>query len=164
MLGEKMLTLLNDQIGHEMYSSNMYLAMAAYFEAERLPGFAQWLRVQAGEEHEHAMKFFDFVVDRGGRVKLGALAEPPFEWASPLDAFEKVLFHEQKVTSLIHTLFAAAVEEKDYPSQVMLHWFINEQVEEEKNAQAIVDQLSMMEDHLGGLLNLDHHIGKRGAD
>lgn len=164
MLSAKMLALLNDQINHEDFSSYMYLAMAAYFEAESLPGFATWMRVQAGEEHEHAMKFFDYVIDRGGRAKLAAIPEPPFEWASPLDAFEKVLAHEQKVTSLIHTLYEAAVQEKDYPTQVMLHWFIDEQVEEEKNAQAIVDQLRMMDDHKGGLLNLDHHIGKRKGD
>jgi ferritin len=164
MLSEKMLNLFNDQITHEMFSSYMYLAMAAYFEAENLPGFAQWMRVQAGEENEHAMKFFGHIIDRGGRVKLAAIPEPPFEWGSTLDAFEKVLAHEQKVSSLIHTLFEVAVQEKDYPSQVMLHWFINEQVEEEKNAQAILGQLRMMDDRKGGLLNLDHHIGKRQAD
>ena len=138
--------------------------MAAYFESQSLPGFARWMRLQSDEEREHAMKFFDFVIDRGGKVNLHAIAQPPTEWQSALDVFEHALQHEQKVTSLIHTIYEIALKEKDYPTQVMLHWFIDEQVEEEKNAAQIVDHLRMMEDHKTGLLNIDHQVGKRAAD
>ena len=164
MLNETLQTLINDQITHELFSSNLYLAMAAYFESKSLSGFAKWMRVQADEEREHALKFFEFIADRGGRAKISVISEPPFEWTSALDAFEHVLQHEQKVTSLINTLYETALKEKDYPAQIFLQWFITEQVEEEKNAQLIVDQLEMMEDRQGGMINYDHHIGKRGAD
>jgi len=164
MINESLQKLFNEQITHELFSSYLYLSMAAYFESKSLPGFAKWMRLQAEEEKEHALKFFDFVNDRGGRVKLYSISEPPFEWTGPLDAFENVLRHEQKVTSLINTLYEAALKEKDYPAQVFLQWFINEQVEEEKNAQMIVDQLKMLDEHQGGLINIDHHVGKREAE
>jgi ferritin len=162
MLSEKVLTAINDQIQAEFYSSYLYMAMSAHFEAANLPGFAKWTRKQADEESEHALKLFDFVVDRGGRVKLGAIAQPPVEYGAPLEVFQAILAHEQKVTGLIHKLYETALAEKDYPAQVMLHWFINEQVEEEKNATAIVEQLKMAGASTGGLMQIDHHVGKRG--
>ena len=110
------------------------------------------------------MKFYDFVNDRGGRVVLKAIAQPPVEFGTPVEVFTAILEHEQKVTGLIHALYETAVKAKDYSTQVMLHWFINEQVEEEKNATAIVEQLRMIEDPKGIIVHVDHRLGKRGAD
>lgn len=161
---ESVLTLVNDQINHELASAYLYLSMSAFLESKNLPGFAHWMKVQAEEEQEHAMKFYEFVFDRGEKVTLKAISEPPATWLGPLDLFEHVLQHEQKVTSLIHTIYAAAVKEQDYPTQVMLHWFINEQVEEEKHATDIVEQLKMIEDKASSILMLDHQLGKRAGD
>jgi len=164
MLNQKVQDAINEQIKNELYSAYIYLAMSAHFEAANLPGIAHWMRHQSNEEVEHAMKFFEYVNDRGGRVALKALDQPPFEWASPQVAFEQVYEHEQKVTSLIHNLYGIATKENDYPTQVMLHWFINEQVEEEKNASAIVEQLHMVGGHTSALLMLDHRLGERGGE
>jgi len=156
---------INEQIKNELYSAYLYLAMAAHFEAANLPGFASWMRVQANEETEHAMKFFDYLTERGGRVVLQAIDQPPVEWGTPLEVFETILGHERKVTALIHKLYETAQAEKDYATQVMLHWFIDEQVEEEDNASQIVEQLKMVEDRQGFLLHIDHHVlGKRKAE
>jgi ferritin len=164
MLKENILTLLNDQINHELYSAYLYLSMAAHFEAKNLNGFANWMKVQAAEEQEHAMKFYEYVFDRGEKVTLKAISAPPSEWKSSLELFERVLEHEQKVTSLINNIYAAAVKENDYPTQVMLHWFIDEQVEEEKNAAEIVAQLQLIDAHGTAVLMLDHQLAKRGGD
>ncbi len=161
MFSEALQNAMNEQIKNELYSAYLYLAMSAHFEAGSLPGFAKWTRMQANEEREHAMKFYDFIVDRGGRVDLRAIEAPPKYFGSPLEVFKMVLEHEHKVTGMIHKLYEMALKESDYPSQVMLHWFIDEQVEEEKNAGMIVDQLQMVEDHQTALINLDHHVGKR---
>jgi len=161
MISEKLLSAINEQIKNELYSAYLYLAMSAQFEAESLPGFARWTRLQAVEETEHALKLFDFVNDRGGRVELLAIDKPPKEFGTPLEVFKEIYAHEQKVTALIHNLYEIALEEKDYPAQVMLHWFIEEQVEEEMNSSLIVDQLQMVEDRQGNLINLDHRIGQR---
>lgn len=162
MLSEKLQNAINDQIKHELYSAYLYLAMSAHFEAASLPGFARWTRMQANEETEHAMKFFDFVNDRGGRVELKAIDAPPATFGDPLAVFKEILAHERKVTALINKLYEVAQAEKDYPAQVLLQWYISEQVEEEKNAGLIVDQLQMAEDHRGILVNIDHQVGKRG--
>ena len=164
MLSENLRTLLNDQINHEHYSSYLYLAMAAYFEAKNLPGFANWMKVQSEEEYEHGMKFYEYIHDRGGVVTLQAISAPMVEWGSPADVFDHVLQHEQKVTSLINGLYALSLKENDYASQVMLHWFINEQVEEEKNAAAIIEQLKMIDARETANLMLDHDLGKRSAE
>ena len=164
MISKTMQDAICDQIQAELYSSYLYLSMAAHFEAASLPGFAKWMRIQADEERGHAMKFFDYVLDRGGKVTLKAIEAPPAEFGEPLAIFEDVYKHEQLVTSLIHKLYAAALKENDYASQIMLQWFVSEQVEEEKNASAIIDTLKMMEDRKTGLVNIDHRIGKRGED
>jgi ferritin len=164
MLSKAMLEAINEQIKNELYSSYLYLSMAAYFESQTLPGFAQWMRVQDGEERAHAMKFFDYVYDRGGSVTLQAIDQPPSKFEGPLDVFEKTLAHEKKVTAMIHHLYELALKDKDYASQVMLQWFINEQVEEEKNDTQIIEKLKMVEDKCHGGLMLDHEMGKRGKD
>ena len=162
MLNSTVQNAINEQIKNELYSAYLYLSMSAHFEAANLPGIAKWMRIQSNEEVAHAMKFFDYVNDRGGRVTLKAIDQPPSEWSTALAVFEQVLEHEQKVTGMIHSLFALATKENDYPTQVLLHWYIDEQVEEEKNASVIVEQIRMIGDHPNALLMLDHRLGKRG--
>jgi ferritin len=164
MLSKALQDAINEQIKNELYSAYLYLAMAAYSEASNLPGFAHWLRAQSEEEVEHAMKFFDFVNERGGRVVLHAIDQPPVEFESPVKIFEETLNHERKVTGMIHRLYELALEEKDYPAQVMLHWFIDEQVEEESNATQILDTLKMIGDKGQALVMFDRELAKRGSD
>jgi ferritin len=164
MISKSLQDAINEQINKELYSSYLYLSMAAYFEAANLPGFAHWMRQQYQEEVAHAMKFFDFVLDRGGKVVLKAIEQPPSEWKSALEAFEVVYEHEQKVTGMINKLYDLALKENDYPTQVLLHWYINEQVEEEKNASQVVEQLKLIEARGTAILMLDKELGKRGKD
>lgn len=161
MFSETIQDAMNEQIKNELYSAYLYLSMSAHFEAVSLPGFARWTRMQANEEEDHALKIFDFINDRGGRVELRAIEAPPKSFGSPLEVFQMVLEHERKVTGMINKLYEMALKENDYASQVMLHWFIDEQVEEEKNASLIVDQLQMVEDHKAAMIQLDHRIGQR---
>jgi ferritin len=164
MLNSAVQQALNDQVQKELHSAYIYLSMAAYFEAENLPGAAHWMRGQAGEEQEHAMKLFDFIQDRGGRVTLQAIDAPPATFSSPLAVFEASYAHEQKVTKSIHDLYALAVKEADYPTQVMLQWFIDEQVEEEKNASAIMAQLKMVGDSPAALFMIDRQLAARAGE
>jgi len=163
MLDKTMERAINRQIKAEFYSAYLYLAMAAHAEAASLPGLAHWMRVQSQEEIEHGMKFFKYVNDRGGRVVLEAIDRPPEEFESPLDLFEKTLEHEQHVTALIHELYALAIEQKDYASQVLLQWFIEEQVEEESSATGIVEMLKLAGDSGNALIMLDRALGSRGG-
>ena len=161
-LSKAMQGALNDQIQKEYYSSYLYLAMSAHLEAQNLPGAAKWTRIQSQEELSHALKLFDHMIDHGNRVILAAIQQPPAEYGSALQLFEKVLEHEQLVTASIHTLYALAVKEQDYPAQVMLQWFVTEQVEEEKNASQVVEQLKAVGESKTSLMLLDRHLGKRG--
>jgi ferritin len=163
MLGKKLEDVINEQINKELYSGYLYLSMAAYCEAENLPGFANWMRTQAHEEVGHAMRFFDYVNARGGRVVLKAIEMPTPVWKSPLEMFEQVLEHERKVTGMINRLYELALIEKDYAAQVELQWFITEQVEEEQNAGQVVEQLTRVGDQPMGLLMLDRQLGEREA-
>lgn len=162
MLGKTMQDALNEQINKELYSAYLYLSMSAYFESLNLPGSAKWMRAQHDEEHLHANKFFDYVNDRDGRVQLKAIAQPQVEWASPVAAWEGVLEHEQKVTQSIHDLYALAVKENDYATQSLLKWFIDEQVEEEKNATLMVERFRQAGSNAASLLLFDGHFTKRG--
>jgi ferritin len=155
---------LNDQIKHELASAYFYLAAASYFETRNLTGCAHWMRVQSREEIGHALKFLTFMHDRGGRVQLQALDPPPSDFASPLDAFSQALQKEEQVTAHIHRLYALAVDEQDYPAQVLLQWFITEQVEEEKSATTIVEELKMAGDSASALLLLNRELGTRRAE
>jgi ferritin len=162
MISQALQEAINQQITHELYSAHLYLSMSAYFACNTFPGMAKWMRVQAAEETTHALKFFDYVNDRSGRVVMGAIGQPPTEFESPLDVFQKALEHERKVTGLINNLYALALKENDYATQVMLQWFVNEQVEEEKNATEIVEQLRRLGPSTGGLIHYDRQLGKRG--
>ncbi|MGH8247712.1 MAG: ferritin [Gammaproteobacteria bacterium] len=155
---------MNEQINKELFSSYLYLSMAAYFEERNLPGFAHWMRIQEAEEREHAMKFYDHLVDRGGRVLLKAMEAPKTEWKSPLEVFEEAAAHEASVTTSINALYELAQKEKDYPAQVMLQWFVSEQVEEEKNAAEILANLKLIEERGTAVLMLDHRLAKRTTE
>ncbi|MCX8054115.1 MAG: ferritin [Ignavibacteria bacterium] len=152
---------INQQIVREMYSSNLYLAMSAYFASINLNGFSNWMHVQAEEEMMHALKFFDYLIDRGGKVKIGQIAAPPSEWESPLAAFEDALRHEQLVTGWINELADLAFSEKDHATSSMLQWFIDEQVEEEATAGEIVERLKLIGDSKGALFFLDNELKQR---
>jgi len=163
MISTAMQDSINKQINKELFSSYLYLSMAAFFEEQNLSGFAHWMHIQSAEEREHAMKFYEHLVDRGGRVMLKAIAAPGTEWKSDLEVFKEAQAHEAKVTKSIYDLYEQALQEKDFPAQVLLQWFITEQVEEEKNASEIVHQLEMIEAHATAVLMLDHQLAKRGA-
>lgn len=164
MIGKAMQDAMNEQINKELFSSYLYLSMAAYFEGKNLPGFANWMRIQSDEEREHAMKFYDFVLDTGGKVALKAIDAPKTEWKSALEVAEEVAAHEAKVTASIYSLYELAQKEKDYPAQMMLQWFITEQVEEEKNAAEIVANLKLIEERGTAVLMLDHRLAKRKGE
>ena len=164
MLGKEIQDAMNEQVKNEFYAAYQYLSMAAYCESENLPGFAHWMRTQAREETEHAMKFYDFILDRNGRVVLQAVEEPVVEFGSPLEVFERALEHEQRVTAMINDLYGLAVRENDYASQTFLQWFVTEQVEEEKNAGDVVETLKMIGDRSEALFLLDRELGRRGND
>ncbi len=161
MIGKKMEEAFNQQMQAEAYSSYLYLAMSAHFESANLKGIAHWLKVQAKEESEHAMKFYEHILERGGQVMLQTIDAPPAKWASPLKAFEEVVKHEESITAKINKLVDLAQKENDHASGVFLQWFVSEQVEEEANANEILGHLKMIGDSVGGLLALDHHLGKR---
>lgn len=161
MFNPKVETAMNAQIKRELDSAYIYAAMAAYFDRTGLPGAAHWMKKQFGEEQAHAWKFYGFIYDRGGNVTFEALDKPAEDFASPLDAFKKVLDHEKYITGHINDLYALAVEEKDYASQILLQWFIEEQVEEEKSAGDIVDMLERIGDSKHALFMLDKELGQR---
>ncbi len=152
---------VSEQIRHEFYSAYLYLSMAGSFEVANLPGFAHWMRKQSEEETEHALKLFNFLLDRGERVQLQAIDQPPNAFRSPLDTFERALEHEKEITSRIHALYDLSVQESDYPAQVMLSWFVEEQVEEEKAATEVVERLRMAGEEGVALLLLDKELGDR---
>ncbi len=161
MISKKMEKALNEQITAEAYSAYLYLSMAAYFEAENLPGLASWMRIQTQEETVHALKFFDFVNERRGRVVLKTIDQPPKEWESPLAAFEAAFEHEQMVTGRINDLVNLAVQEKDHATNAFLQWFVNEQVEEETSVDTIVQMLKMGQKAPGAMFMIDRELGQR---
>jgi ferritin len=160
-VGERIVRALNQQLNRELYSGYLYLSMAAYFESLGLRGFANWMKVQSQEELMHAMKFFDYIARRGGRVELFEIEEPPKSWSSPLNAFEYGLEHERKVTQLISDLVELAIAEKDHSTFSMLQWFVKEQVEEEESFDEIVEKLRMAKDNNMILLMIDRELGER---
>ena len=161
MLSARMQEELNKQINAEIWSAYLYLSMNAYFSSKSLNGFAGWMKVQAMEEMTHAMKLYDYVNERSGRIKLTAIDGPPTEWASPAATFDETLKHEQKVTGMINNLVNLAISESDHATNNMLQWFVKEQVEEEANASEILDQLKLIKDDPNALLMLDRELGTR---
>ena len=161
MLNKKMEQAFNAQINAEMYSAYLYLSMAAYFENKNLPGFANWMRIQFQEEWAHAMKFFNYVIERGGKVELEQIDKPHNEWKDAVDVMEETLKHEHHVTSLINQLMSLSHEEKDYASISMLQWFVDEQVEEEATASALLENLKLIEGKGPGMFMLDKELAQR---
>lgn len=161
MLSKSILKEMNEQIKHEFYSAYLYLSMAAYAESINMAGVANWYHIQAGEELEHGMKFFEHIVERGEKVELLAIDKPVVNFPSVKATFDQSYEHELKVTARINLIYNLAVQEKDYASQIFLQWFITEQVEEEKNASEIVGMLKMIGDNVNGLFALDHQLSKR---
>jgi ferritin len=163
MLNPKMQDAFNKQMNAEFYSSYLYLSMCAYFESKNLKGMAHWMSLQCGEERLHAMRFYNYVNSRSGRVTLTQIDAPKTEWKSPLDAFEDAYKHELKISGLINELMNLTMAEKDHAAHDFLEWFVQEQVEEEGAAQLIVDQLKMVGDNGVGLFMLDQQLSQRVA-
>lgn len=161
MLNPKVEKIMNEQINAENYSAFLYLSMSAYFERLNLPGFAKWTYVQYLEETTHALKFFKYINERGGKVNLTAIKEVPTEWKSPVDVFDNIYKHEQHVTALINNIVDVAIQERDHASNNMLQWYVAEQVEEEASAQLILEQLKRIGESKDGLYMLDKEVGVR---
>jgi ferritin len=161
MFSDRLSNAFNTQIKNELNSAYIYLGMAAYFDDGNLPGFAHWMRAQAQEELTHAIKFYTFVYERDGSVVLESLEQPKADYESPLAAFQAAYEHEQYISGTIHHLYQLAEEEHDYASRPLLHWFIEEQIEEEANARTVVEQLQMIGESKTGIFMLDRQLGSR---
>lgn len=161
MLTEKMENALNGQINAEFYSAYLYLAMSSYFAQNDLPGFANWMRIQVQEEQFHAMKQFDYVLERGGKAVPGSIDAPPASWESTVAVFEATLAHEQMVTGLINELVYLARDERDNATEIFLQWFVKEQVEEEDTASTILGQLKLIAGSPQALFLMDRELGQR---
>lgn len=161
MLSDNMRNALNKQVNEELASAYIYMGMAAYFDALNLHGFAYWMQQQAAEERGHATRIYDYLYDRGARVELLPLSAPPALWENPLDAFQDALAHERKISGLINDLMDMAVAEKDHATQAFLHWFVNEQVEEEAAVDDIIQRLKLVGEAETGLYMLDRELGAR---
>jgi ferritin len=161
MLNKEIADTLNSQMNFEMYSANIYMSMATWFDAKNLVGFSNWMKVQYSEEMFHFTKFYNYINERGSRVLLSGMDAPDTEWDSPLAAFENALVHEQIVTGRINDLVVQASEAKDYATVNFLQWFVGEQVEEESNVDGVIQQLRMIEGAPGGLFMLDRELAIR---
>ncbi|WP_042280758.1 ferritin [Candidatus Protochlamydia sp. R18] len=160
-MNDKIYTALNEQIKHEFYSSYLYLSIASYFDNIPLDGFAKWFRKQAEEEHEHGMKFYNYIIDRNLHVDLQPIDKPPVKFNSIEEIFKLALEQERKVTHLIYQIYELAVQEKDHATHIFLQWFITEQVEEEKNAQDNLDQIILICDDKAALFVIDQNFQKK---
>lgn len=163
MLSDTLQEALNEQINDELHAAYLYLSMSEYFAANNLDGFAHWMRMQREEEIGHAMKIFDFVLDRDGRVDLRTIEAPAADFSSPAEVARKALEHEQKVTKKINEIYKKAKSENDYPTEALMQWFVLEQVEEEASALKIAEQLEMAGDDNAALLMLDREMGDRST-
>ena len=163
MSTKKMQDALNKQLTDELYSSYLYLSIAAHFEEQSLKGFANWFRIQSQEEYGHAMKFYNFIIRTDGRVILTQIDAPKTSWKNVMDAFKDTLTHEKKITGLIPKLVDLSIQSKDYATNNFLQWFVNEQVEEEATVEEIIRKLEMIGDNKGGLYMLDRELGARTA-
>lgn len=163
MLSKALQKALNEQINREFYSSYLYLSMAAYAQSQNLPGFAHWMKLQQQEEIDHAMRIYKYIHERGGHVELAAIQQPPADFKSPTALFQDALNHERSITAHINKLYEKALKENDYASQVMLQWFIEEQVEEEAAASEILETLKMAGEKGQALIMLDRQLARRGT-
>jgi ferritin len=161
MIEEKIRNAMNEQIKHEMESFYIYLSMTAYFHAQNLDGMAHWMRCQAHEEMIHAMKFYDHILDRGGAVTLLDLKQIKTTWKKPLEAWQDAYEHEKFITEKIKNITKISREENDYTSEPLLSWFLNEQIEEEKNTEKVSRELAMVENSKEGILMLDRELATR---
>ncbi len=161
MLSTKMESALNEQVNHEFNNAYTYLSAAGWFVEKNLPGFAHWMRIQHSEELDHALKLFEFILDRGGRAILDKVEKPPRDFGTAKDVFAATLKLEQSTTARVNKLYSQAVEENDFATQSHLNWYVDEQVEEEKNVSGILAMLEMAGESKGTLLMLDHQLGKR---
>lgn len=161
MLTETVEKALNEQINKELFSAYLYLSMAADFESKNLAGFAKWMKAQSAEELNHAMKLFNYVLERGGHVELMAIEKPQQTWESPLKVFQDAYDHERFITQSIYSLLEIAQSAKDYGTMEFLQWYVKEQVEEEAHAEHVMKKLEMINDAPAGLLMLDHELGQR---
>jgi len=161
MLSKTMQDALNEQINAEIWSAYLYLSMSAYFEDNNLPGFANWMKMQWQEEISHAMKLFDYVNERGGRVTLQPITEVKTEWKDSIEVFTETLDHERKVSSMINNLVNIAISEADHATNNVLQWFVAEQVEEEATAENLLEQLKMINGFGHGMLMLDRELSQR---
>ena len=164
MLSDRLQDAINRQINNELYSAHLYLSMSAYFESLDLNGFAHWMKMQFEEETAHALKLFDYVNDRDGRVVLHAIEQPQIEFESAHSVMRRALEHERLITSMINDLYALAISERDYPTHVLLEWFVSEQVEEEKVLNEIVTHMDLIGNDGTGLLIMDQRLASRTAD
>jgi ferritin len=163
MLGKKMEKALNEQLNAELYSAYIYLSLAAYYESEKLEGFASWMQAQALEERGHAMKIYSYIHSRGGRVLLTAIDAPQTEWKSAKAGFKAAYEHEKMISGRIDDLVNLANAEQDHASHQFLMWFVAEQVEEEESVGRVVDRLEMVGDSPNGLFFLDRELARRAA-
>jgi ferritin len=161
MINEKIEQAFNKQINAETFSAYLYWSMSAALEKMNLPGFANWMRIQAQEEMTHAAKFYQHIIERGGTVRLTAIDAPPVKWDSIGAVFQGALEHEQLVTGLINGLVDLAMEQRDHAANMFLQWFVNEQVEEEASAMEILGKLEVVGETAGGLYMLDKELGQR---
>ncbi len=161
MINKNVEKSINDQINAELYSSYLYLSMASDMEERGLQGFSHWMKSQAQEELMHAMKFYEYLAERGGRALLTAIDGPQTKWKTPLAVMEHVSKHERHVTALINSMMDLAIKEKDHATVEMLHWFVKEQVEEESTAEAIVQKLKLAGDRGNGLFMIDKDLATR---
>jgi ferritin len=163
MLNENVQKALNKQLNAELYSSYLYLAMAAYFESENLNGFAHWMKVQSREEYEHGLKIYEYIHQRNGRVVLEKIDAPAESWKTIINLFEEVFEHEQKVSESINNIVELTLKEKDYATNNFLQWFVSEQVEEEATSLYILDRVKLVGDNRNGIFLLDREMGQRAA-
>lgn len=163
MISETMQEAMNDQINREMYAAYLYLGMSAFLDSKNFTGMARWMRAQYGEELTHGLKLLDFVIDRGGKVELKSVKAPPSDFGSPLGCFEAALEHERAVTRDLAKLYDQAMREKDHSAHSLMEWFMDEQVEEEKTAEEIVDKLKLAGDNGAAVLMMEMELGKRPA-
>ncbi len=163
-MNKRLETALNKQINAEYWSAYMYLSMSAYADDAGFVGIANWMRMQYNEEVEHALKIFDYIIARGGKVELQPIKEVPTQWEGAVHIFEETLKHEQSVTAMINDLMKLAIDENDYATTSFLQWFIDEQVEEESSVKEILDQLRMVEGKGNGLFMIDRELKQRSAN